>query len=1035
MPLISSACIIIITIAFSICWSVQQGEFAAKHSAEVITSNISRVRADNINHTIEENDIGILSVLDEIYKQQKDGFENEAALKSVIRSVESRLPYLFGFRIFGADGKLRYAIRNVANPKSDLSQREDFITLRDHPEGGLVVSQPVFGATSQQWAIALARRINNPDGSFGGAVYGPVPIKALTSSFGDLQLGPGGTIAIYHTSYKMAARFPEISGPKNPVGTTTISDKLRPIIASGIESTQYDYVSTVDGVRRTANVRRIPGRPYVVLAGLAEDDYLADWRRDRDRMVLFGVFAVTLVLIGLLIVHRQISSRQRTVLALRQVNEALIEAKNNEAAATHSALQAGFLGDQALELARAGYWWINLKEGNDYYISSERTVAIFGDPPRENYRYHIMNDWFVNIGAADEAAANATLANYLDAVEGRVPRYDMIHPYKRPSDGQVIWIHVLGQVIRDKCGSPTNVYGVVMDITHERHAQEQLLIAKNAAEQSSIAKSQFLANMSHEIRTPMNAILGLTYLLERTDLDRNQRDYVHKARISAQSLLGILNDILDLSKVQAGKIDLIAEPFRLDDLIKSLAAIAATNARDKDIEVLFDISPGTPLTLIGDSLRLQQVLTNLAGNAIKFTERGEVVVSVEVASSDTKTVDLLFRVRDTGLGIAPENLEMIFEAFAQADNTTSRRFGGSGLGLAISRRLVELAGGRIWCESSPGQGSAFFVALRFGRSAIVLEDPEPQQKIPTNLKVLIADDNPTARKILATMASTFGWRVETASSGQQALQEFDRAIKSEPFDVFLFDWSMPGIGGSEIVRHIKSHQAPENVPLIPIVTAFDYERARRESGGEPLIRAMLTKPVTPSNLIDAVIQARPKADKAQTLPPPKSHSASRPLVGLSLLVVEDNSINQMVARRILETEGATVAVAADGIKALEVLGTSHHRFDAVLMDIQMPGMDGYDATRAIRNDLGLVDLPIIAMTANAMASDREQCLAAGMNDHIGKPFVVEQMVAAIVKYAGHAADETLTSQEPVMRSGQLGPSQGINIRLSADFGG
>ena len=1027
-PIIGGGILIIISIIGSICWAVQQGKDAAKHSAEVTTANITRILVENINNTVEKIDLGILSVLDEINKQLKVGSSNEAALKSVISSVESRLPNLFGFRIFGPDGKLRYAISNVANPNSDLSKREDFITLRDHPEGGLVVSQPVFGATTQQWAIALARRINNPDGSFGGAVYGPIPIKALTKSFGDLQLGPGGTIAMYHASYKMAARFPEILGAKNPVGTTTISDRLREIIASGAEDTQYDYISTVDGVSRTANVRQIPGRPYIILAGLSEADYLADWRRDRNRLVLLGAFAVTLVLVGLWIVLRQISDRQRTVLYLKQANEALIDSKNKEAAANQSALRAGFLGDQALELARAGYWCVDLKEGNDYYISSERTVAIFGDPPRVNYRYHIMNDWYANIEAADKEAANATLANYLDAVEGRAPRYDMIHPYKRPCDGQVIWIHVLGQIIRDEKGNPTNIYGVVMDITQERHAQGQLLIAKNAAEQSDIAKSQFLANMSHEIRTPMNAILGLAYLLEQTNLDGHQKDYVQKTRISAQSLLGILNDILDLSKVQAGKIELIEEPFRLDDLIKSLATIAATNARDKDIEVLFDISADTPLTLIGDSLRLQQVLTNLAGNAIKFTERGEVVLSVEVVSSDTQTVDLLFRVRDTGVGIAPENLERIFEAFAQADNTTSRRYGGSGLGLAISRRLVELAGGRIWYESLPGQGSTFFVTLRFGRSSLVLEDPDPQQKIPADLKVLIADDNSTARKVLATMVATFGWKVVVASSGQQALEEFDRAIKSEPFDLLLLDWSMPGIGGNEIVRHIKAHHAPEDVPLILIVTAFEYERVRRDSDGEQLIRAVLTKPVTPSSLLDAVTQSRPTAPNVQALPPAKSHTASKPLVGLSLLVVEDNSINQMVARRILETAGATVVVAADGIKALEALSTGRHHFNAVLMDIQMPGMDGYDATRAIRNDLGLVDLPIIAMTANAMVSDREQCLAAGMNDHVGKPFVIEQMIEAIVKYTGHGAHHVRQLQESMMSREPLELCSAINIK-------
>ncbi len=566
-------------------------------------------------------------------------------------------------------------------------------------------------------------------------------------------------------------------------------------------------------------------------------------------------------------------------------------------------------------------------------------------------------------------------------------------------DGEEVQLEVsLNSWISDNC---RYFVAIMRDIRARKAIEADLVQARSQAEASSRAKSQFLANMSHEIRTPMNAILGLTYLLEQTNLDLIQRDYVKKTKVSAASLLGILNDILDLSKVQAGKMELIEEPFRFDDLMNGLATIAATNARDKDIEVLFDIGPNTPLTLIGDQQRLQQVLTNLVSNAIKFTQRGEVVLSVEVTSSDHHNVDLLFRVRDTGIGISSENQQKIFEVFSQADNTTSRRFGGSGLGLAISRRLVELAGGRIWCESTPGQGSTFFVALRFGRSSLMLDEPGRQQTISTDLKVLIADDNSTARQVMTTMVATFGWRSVVASSGQQVLEEIDKAMKSEPFDLLLLDWSMPDVGGNEIFHHIKSHQAPEDVPLILIVTTFEYERVRRDSGGESLIRAVLTKPVTPSSLLDAVTLARPLSANVQPLPPPASRSTNLPLVGSKLLVVEDNTINQVVARRILESVGASVTVAADGIKALEFLSAGHHHYDAVLMDIQMPGMDGYDATRAIRNDLGLVDLPIIAMTANAMVSDREQCLTAGMNDHIGKPFVVEQMVGVIKKHTKH----------------------------------
>ena len=570
-------------------------------------------------------------------------------------------------------------------------------------------------------------------------------------------------------------------------------------------------------------------------------------------------------------------------------------------------------------------------------------------------------------------------------------------------DGQTLPAEVRTFLLRDETGLPVGMWSLVRDVS-ERKRYEALLAAKEAAEQANRAKSDFVANMSHEIRTPMNAILGLGYLLDQTELAPGQRDYVSKIELSARSLLGIINDILDFSKVEAGKLDLIEEPFDLYEVMKTLATVAASNARDKDIEVLFDIAPGTPLHLVGDRLRLQQILTNLAANAIKFSERGEVVLAVRSDDEDAGVSRFVFEVRDTGIGIDPGRLEAIFHPFTQVDNSSARRYGGTGLGLAICQRLATLMGGAIAVESEPGRGSIFSVTLPLRRQTPPPPVWEMPAGAPRRLKVLLADDNATARRVMTAMVNSFGWTLVAVAGGGEALAAFEEAAAAgEPFDLLLLDWCMPGIGGIDIVRHLSHRTSPAEMPLILVVTAFEQDRVRRESGGNPIIRSVLTKPVTPSLLLDAVAVA---CGTTASEPTAAAAPKSRPLLGRTLLVVEDNAINQMVARRLLEGAGAAVVLASSGPDALNILSARGSRFDAVLMDIQMPGMDGYETLRLMRERLGLSRLPVLAMTANALPSDRERSLAAGMVDHIGKPFEPERLIAVIVSCLDRAADAT-----------------------------
>jgi len=529
----------------------------------------------------------------------------------------------------------------------------------------------------------------------------------------------------------------------------------------------------------------------------------------------------------------------------------------------------------------------------------------------------------------------------------------------------------------------------------------ELVQAAEAAQAASHAKSQFLANMSHEIRTPMNAILGMLSLLQRTGLSARQLDYASKTENAARSLLGLLNDILDFSKVEAGKLSLDPHPFKVDQLFRELAVVLSASVGEKEIEVLFDIGPDVPPMLVGDALRLRQVLMNLAGNAIKFTDFGEVVVSMRARRSGADQVVLDVAVRDTGIGIAPENQARIFEGFTQAEASTTRRFGGTGLGLVICRRLIALMGGELVMQSEVGRGTVFSFSVSLGLPAGESNDGG-QDSLNKALDVLIVDDNNIARDTLATMARANGWRVEAVGSGEEAIECLTRALESgRRFDAVFMDWHMPGLDGWESARRLKSPPLSDALSQLIMVTAHGRELLESKDLSEKnLLDGYLIKPVTGSMLVDALKLAR--EDRARQPVPEIAVAQQDPLQGLRILLVEDNENNQQVACELLAGEGASVTVAGNGQIAVDLLAADSAAFDLVLMDVQMPVMDGYTATRCIRGELGLTALPVIAMTANAMASDREASLQAGMTDHVGKPFDLALLVQVIQRHARQA---------------------------------
>lgn len=576
-------------------------------------------------------------------------------------------------------------------------------------------------------------------------------------------------------------------------------------------------------------------------------------------------------------------------------------------------------------------------------------------------------------------------------------------------DGAVRHTLTAAVLERGPDGQPSHLVGIARDVTAQLEHEQSLQQAKNAADAANQAKSAFLANMSHEIRTPMNAILGMLQLLRQTELNGRQGDYVEKTESAARTLLALLNDILDFSKVEAGKLTLDSHPYNIDKLLRDVGVILSANIGSKEVEILFDVDPSLPPWISGDSLRLQQVLINLAGNAVKFTERGEIVVSARCEHRTDGPPRLAIAVRDTGIGIAPEHLGHLFQGFSQGESSTARRFGGTGLGLAISQRLVHLMGGEISVESTLGAGSTF-------RFTIPLEAADGPEALPPRtvanllgLRVLIVDDNDTARRVLAGAVRSFGWSADEAANGMEALRQLTRRDpEMRRYDVVLVDWRMPDMDGWDTSVAIRRKFPKDDMPLIVMVTAYGREvLAQRQAQLPNLLDGFLVKPITNSMLFDAVADARARRGKLVAVPTPAASQrpAIHPLAGRHLLVVEDNLTNQQVARELLISQGASVDVADSGLSAIALLEAGQS-YDLVLMDVQMPGMDGYTATRQIRERLGLRDLPIIAMTANAMPADRIAALAAGMNDHVAKPFNIRQLVEVINSHLDPAPGAT-----------------------------
>ncbi|MFZ6718642.1 response regulator [Undibacterium sp. Ji49W] len=596
--------------------------------------------------------------------------------------------------------------------------------------------------------------------------------------------------------------------------------------------------------------------------------------------------------------------------------------------------------------------------------------------------------------------------------------------------GQYIPVSLVVSAVRNDRNEIEGFLGIATDISRQKQLEASLIAAKEQAEMASRSKSEFLANMSHEIRTPMNAVLGMSYLLNKTELSTVQRNYLNMIRSSGQSLLSILNDILDISKIEAGRIELSPTRFFLKDVLSALANMMSVNVGEKNLELSLGIDAGVPGEMIGDALRLQQILINIIGNAIKFTESGEVSLLVQRQAqgeppdggdNDGASLLIQFIVRDTGIGMSAEQIGRLFTAFEQADASTSRRFGGTGLGLAISRRFVELMDGSIEVSSIEGQGTEFRVSipmLQVSSDVDVSVDmrsvPGTAQAGPGSLphirKILVVDDNITSRTYIAKTIQAWGWQADVAASGAEAIQKVQALGNTDAaYSAILIDWHMPVQDGLETVQLLDRLLAESHMPQVPLIlmsSAYDrsalvLENTQRKPD------AVLLKPVTGSSLYDILQETSAYANGTGGIRqlPVSGHSRHGSFAGARILLVEDNKFNQIVATEILEQAGISIEIANNGSEAVELLKTSADRFDLVLMDVQMPIMDGWTATEVLRKEYAL-QLPILAMTAGVMQAERERCLGVGMNDLIFKPIDVEQMMAALARHLPKSAVST-----------------------------
>ncbi|MEA5470402.1 response regulator [Spirulina sp. 06S082] len=693
--------------------------------------------------------------------------------------------------------------------------------------------------------------------------------------------------------------------------------------------------------------------------------------------------------------HRVTSRTQELSRLNDNLNEEMIRRQEIEASLREQKERF----DLAISGTNDGIWDWNILTNEVYYSPSWMRILGYEDAPLPNE----LSTWSDRVHPEDLETA---LQDIQDHLSGKTPLYEGIHRLQH-CNGEYRWVLGKGKCERDEAGKPYRLVGTLTDITEQKQAEAALRVAKEEAEIANRAKSEFLATMSHEIRTPMNAVIGMTGLILDTELNSQQREFAEIIRSSGDSLLTLINDILDFSKIESGKLDLEAQPFNLRQCVEESLDLVATRATEKQLELAYLFEPQTPKAIVGDVTRLRQVLVNLLGNAVKFTQAGEVVVSVRTRNPRSQQCEIEFAVKDTGIGIPRDRLSRLFKPFSQVDASTTRKFGGTGLGLVISKRLTELMGGRMWVESEEGQGSVFLFTIVVPVALSENSDVKGQLE---DKHLLIVDDNATNRKVLTLQAQSFDMISRAASSGEEALHWLEAG---EQFDIAILDMQMPDMDGLMLAKRIRQMPIGQALPLVMLTSIGKFDGDRDPSGVN--FAAYLNKPIKQSQLYNILVNLlipQPLSTGESMLSSSQFDALLSEQLPLKILLAEDNVVNQKVALNLLKKLGYRADVAANGLEVLESL--KRQSYDIVLMDVQMPEMDGLEATQHIRRmerDEENRHITIIAMTANAMQGDREICIEAGMDDYISKPIRVNTLVEVLKRYQKQSQSLSVDREE------------------------